>query len=191
VEEPLADQSMKPAAIPTMVAADISADPASGASAAARHAASIVTRMRFAASRAQLWGGLMFYEQIETRPPLHLRLLLPLPIRTEKSKAKVGDEVVCWYEGGHLLKRITQIDVGYHYAFEVAAQNLAIGAGLALSGGCYSLRELPSGDTEVAVTTRYTSIRRPRWLWQPIEAAVCHLFHRHLLSAMRGKVGAV
>jgi hypothetical protein len=182
------DRSMKPAATHTMVPADISADPASGLGAVARHAASIVTRMKFAASCGQVWGGLMFYEQIETRPPLHLRLLLPLPIRTENSKSKVGDEVMCWYEGGHLLKRITQIDVEHHYGFEVVAQRLAIGAGLALSGGSYTLRELPSGDTELAITTRYTSIRRPRWLWQPIEAAVCHLFHRHLLSAIRCKV---
>ena len=58
-----------------------------------------------------------------------------------------------------------------------------------LTGGGYTLRELPSGRTEVAVTTRYVSCRRPGWLWEPIEVTVCHVFHRHLLSAMRRKVG--
>jgi len=47
-------------------------------------------------------------------PPLHLRLLLPLPIRIDGSKSAVGDEATCLYEGGHLLKRVTQIDPCRH-----------------------------------------------------------------------------
>ncbi len=62
--------------------------PSSAASAHARQPTSIVTRMRFAASPERVWHGLMFYEQIEERPPLHLRLLLPRPIRTEGRKSK-------------------------------------------------------------------------------------------------------
>ena len=154
----------------------------------ARQPRTIVTRMKFATSSEQVWDGLMFYEQIEERPPLLLRLLLPLPIATESSKSKLGDNVRCSYKGGHLLKCITHIDVGRHYAFDVVEQNLAVGGGLKLSGGCYTLRELSNGGTEVAVTTRYVSLSRPRWFWNAIEAGVCHLFHRHLLSAMRRKL---
>jgi len=154
----------------------------------ARPSRSIVTRIRFAAAPDRVWDALLFYEQIEERPPLYLRLLLPRPIRTEGSKAKVGDEARCSYKGGHLLKRVTQVDRGRHYGFEVVEQNLVLGGGLALTGGCYTLRELPGGSTEVAVTTRYISNRRPGWLYRPIEATVCHLFHRHLLAAMRRKV---
>jgi hypothetical protein len=154
----------------------------------AHRSASIVTRMNFSASPEQVWSGLMFYEQIEGRPPLHLRLLLPLPIRTDGSKSAVGDEAICLYEGGHLLKRVTHVDTLRHYGFEIVEQNLAVRGGLILSGGCYTLRELPGRRTEVAVTTRYVSRKRPGWLWRPIEAIVCHLFHRHLLSAMRRKI---
>jgi hypothetical protein len=156
----------------------------------ARPSTSIVTRMNFAASPERVWSGLMFYEQIEEPPPLHLRLLLPLPIRTDGAKSDVGDEAMCLYEGGYLRKRVTQIDIGRYYGFEVVEQNLAVGGGLNLSGGGYALRELPGRGTEVAVTTRYVSGKRPGWLWKPIEAAVCHLFHRHLLGAMRRKIEA-
>jgi hypothetical protein len=130
----------------------------------------------------------MFYEQIGQRPPLHLRLLLPVPIRTESAKTNVGDEVRCLYEGGYLLKRITRIEPCRRYEFEVVEQNLAVGNGMSLAGGCYVFRAVGSGSTLVAVTTRYASPRRPPWLWRPIETAVCHLFHRHLLSAMRRQV---
>jgi hypothetical protein len=154
----------------------------------ARESTSIVTRMNFMATPEQVWCGLMFYEQIEEAPPLLLRLLLPLPIRTDGSKSAVGDEAMCLYEGGHLLKRVTHVDACRHYGFDIVEQSLAVGGGLMLSGGCYTLLELPGRRTNVAVTTRYVSRRRPGWLWKPIEAIVCHLFHRHLLSAMRRKV---
>ncbi len=151
---------------------------------------SVVSKMTMAATPARVWGGLLFYEQLETRPPLLLRLLLPLPVATDGAKSQVGDEVRCVYARGHLLKRITSVDPDRHYAFEVVEQKLRIGGGLALAGGCYTLRERAGGGTEVAVTTRYTSRRRPVWLWKPIVAATCHLFHRHLLSSIRRRVEA-
>lgn len=151
-------------------------------------ATTVVTRRSFAAAPAQVWDVLMFYEEIEVSPPLLLRLLLPLPIRTEGSKQAVGDVALCLYDGGHLRKRVTHIEPCRYYGFEVVEQHLAVGNGLLLTGGCYALRELPSRGTEVAVTTRYVSRKRPAWLWKPIEAAVCHMFHRHLLRSMRHRI---
>ncbi|HUJ63178.1 MAG TPA: hypothetical protein VLX92_31990 [Kofleriaceae bacterium] len=145
----------------------------------------IATRMRFAAPLADTWRALMFYEQIDGKPPWYLRLLLPVPIGTEGKKTEVGDEALCRYVGGHLLKRVTRVEPERLYGFVIAEQQLAMGGGIRLSGGEYTLRVLPDDTTEVAVVTRYTSKRRPRWLWRRIEAAVCHLFHRHILRAMR------
>jgi hypothetical protein len=156
--------------------------------AASPAAATVVTRMNFAAAPAQVWDVLMFYEEIEVPPPVLLRLLLPLPIRTEGSKQAVGDVAMCLYEGGHLRKRVTHIEPGRYYGFEVVEQHLAVGNGLLLTGGSYALRELPSRRTEVAVTTHYVSRKRPAWLWKPIEATVCHMFHRHLLKSMRHRI---
>ncbi|HTR57565.1 MAG TPA: hypothetical protein VMM27_05280 [Casimicrobiaceae bacterium] len=150
----------------------------------------VVTRMVFAAPPKQVWNGLLFYEQIQERPPLHLRLLLPVPVRTEGPKSQVGDDVKCVYECGDLIKRITRIDAPRHYEFEVIEQNLKFGGGLALIGGGYALRLLEGGGTEVGITTRYVSAMRPAWLWRPVEATACHMFHRHLLSAMRRAICA-
>lgn len=147
------------------------------------------TRMRIAASPERVWDALMFYEQIDARPPLYLRMLLPLPTGTDSRTAALGDDVRCSYEGGgYLLKRLTRIDPLHHYGFEVVEQKLALGGGLKLSGGCYALRELPSSGTELSVTTRYSGARRPRWLWKAVEAAVCHGFHRYLLASIRARV---
>lgn len=151
-------------------------------------ATSVATSMIFEAGPAEVWEGLMFYEQIERRPPLHLRLLLPVPIETAGRKSEIGDEARCLYRGGYLIKRVTQVEPRRRYVFEVAEQALAVGGGVRLSGGEYVIRELAPGRAEVRIVTRYTSARWPRWLWQPVERAVCHSFHRHILRAMRREV---
>ncbi len=145
----------------------------------------VVTKEVFDVPPERAWETLMFYEQVETRPPLHLRLLLPVPIRTEGRKEAVGDEALCLYEGGNLIKRVTKVEAGSHYGFSVVKQDLEVGGGMRLSGGWYTLRELPGGRTEVEAATRYASPKRPRWLWEPVEATVCHMFHRHILKEMR------
>jgi hypothetical protein len=114
-----------------------------------------------------------------------LRLLLPVPIRTEGKVSEVGGETLCLYEGGHLLKRVTQIERDRFYEFEVAEQALSVGGGMRLSGGRYTLRQLEDGATEVSVETRYLSTKWPRWFWRPLEKLVCHWFHRYLLRSMR------
>jgi hypothetical protein len=98
----------------------------------------VATRMSFAASPAQVWEGLVLYEEID-RPPLHLRLLLPVPIRVEGRVSELGGEAKCLYEGGHLLKRITRIERGHLYEFEVAEQRLSLGGGMRLLGGAYCI----------------------------------------------------
>jgi hypothetical protein len=144
--------------------------------------------MTCSASPGQVWDGLMFYEQIPRRPPLHLRLLLPGPMRAEGRRSIVGDETLCVYDRGHLLKRVTRIEPRHHYGFDVVEQDLAIGRGVRLTGGSYTLRELPDGSTRIGLETLYVSPVRPRWLWGRVEAAVCHAFHRHILGAMRRAV---
>lgn len=146
---------------------------------------SVLTQMTFADPPARVWDRLMFYEQIDEPPPLDLRLLLPVPTGTQGRKSQVGDEAKCIYQGGHLVKRVTEVDAGRHYAFEIVEQALEVGGGIRLAGGGYTLREIPGGCTEVTLATRYASPKRPRWLWKPIEAAVCHRLHRHILGAMR------
>jgi hypothetical protein len=154
----------------------------------ARGASSVVTAMTIAASAARVWDGLMFYEQIPGRPPLALRLLLPSPRGTRGPRSAVGDETRCLYDRGHLLKRVTGIDPRRHYGFDVVEQDVAIGTGIRLTGGGYTLVELPDGSTRLELETRYLSPARPRWLCRPIEAAVCHAFHRHILRGMRRDV---
>lgn len=151
------------------------------------NAITIITDKVLNASSDVIWDSLMFYEQIEQKPPMLLRLLLPSPVRTEGSKEEVGDVATCVYAQGHLLKQVTRILAPELYEFQVIEQQLFFGGGLRLMGGSYALRQISPERTEVSVTTRYVSLKKPRGLWKPIEAMVCHAFHRYLLVSIQKK----
>jgi hypothetical protein len=138
----------------------------------------------FPATPAIVWQTLLFYEELSAPPPFLLRWLLPVPLGTTGSKSIVGSEVKCLYAGGHLLKRVSAIVEMRRFAFDVIEQNLAL-RGLRALGGEYRLHAVAPARTRVTLSTRYASPYRPDWVCARVESAVCHCFHRHLLSAMR------
>ena len=154
---------------------------------AQEHFAAVTTCQDFLAPRDAVWEALMFYEEIAEDRPFLLRRFLPTPIGSQGCKSEVGSDVKCRYVGGHLLKRATRIVRRQNYAFEVVEQNLALG-GIRLLGGDYTLRMMAKDRTRVALATHYASPNCPRWLFGRLEAAVCHSFHRYILSAMRSNL---
>jgi hypothetical protein len=150
---------------------------------------SVTTCQDFFAPADAVWEALMFYEEITEGRPFLLRRFLPTPIGTEGSKSAVGAEVKCRYVGGHLVKRVTRIVRGHNYAFEIVEQNLALG-GIRLLGGEYTLRIVSDNCTRVVLATHYASPNRPRWVFGRVESAICHAFHRYILSAMRSNISS-
>ena len=151
--------------------------------------ASVTTCQDFFAPADAVWDALMFYEDIAEDRPFLLRRFLPTPIGTQGCKSEVGTVVKCQYVGGHLCKRVTRIVRAHNYAFEIVEQDLALG-GIRLIGGDYSLRMLSKDRTRVALATHYASPNCPRWLFGRLEAAVCHSFHRYILSAMQSNISS-
>jgi hypothetical protein len=154
---------------------------------APEHSASVTTCRDFVSPADAVWHALMFYEEVATARPFLLRRFLPTPIGTEGCKYQVGGEVKCRYQGGHLVKRVTQVIREHNYVFEIIEQNLALG-GIRLLGGDYTLRKLSKDHTRVALATRYASANYPRWLFGRVEAAVCHSFHQFILNAIQNNL---
>ena len=151
------------------------------------YSASVTTYQDFFAAPGTVWNALMFYEEIAEDRPFLLRHFLPTPIGSQGCKSTIGGEVKCQYVGGHLVKRVTHIIREQSYRFEIAQQNLAL-RGIRLLGGDYTLRVQSQHCTRVALATHYASLNCPRWVFGRLEAAVCHSFHRSILSAIRSNL---
>jgi hypothetical protein len=127
---------------------------------------------------------MLMYEEVEVRPSLILRALLPIPMGTQGDKSRVGAAIQCSYREGDLMKQITVVNPPNLLKFDVVKQRLGFEGCVTALGGSY--RITPRGEqTEIMLTTDYDAYLRPRALWRPLERFVAHLFHRHILGGMR------
>jgi len=145
----------------------------------------VQTAMKLDAPPQAVWSAMLFYEEVPRRPMPLLRAFLPVPVRTEGEKTRVGAVIQCTYDGGDLEKRITTVDPGRFVGFRVLVQRLGIEACVSMEDGSYELRPAADGSTAIALTTRYRGHLRPRWLWRPLERWLGHQVHRHILLGMR------
>jgi hypothetical protein len=149
---------------------------------------SIVTHRDIAASVEQVWSNLQFYEELDHTAPFLLRLLLPRPERKVTAPAVEGHATSFPYDGGHYARRITKLEPPMRYEFEVVDQRLTSDRGVMLLSGAFTLHAMSATQTDLAITTRYVSRIRPRWLANPLEALLCRRLHRHLLDAIEAKL---
>lgn len=147
------------------------------------------TTMFFEATPEEVWRGILFYEEVPNRPQWLLRLFLPLPVRTEGDKKRVGAPIHCTYESGHIVKRMTSLDGPRAMHFEVVEQQLGVESCITMLEGSYELRAV-GGGCEVVLTTHYRGHLRPRWLWRGLERYLAHGLHRHILEGMRDTLTA-
>jgi hypothetical protein len=122
----------------------------------------IATSLKIAASPDRVWADIATHAEISRRPPLYLRLLLP--------NSMLSERVVWLYVSGTLVKRVQKLDRKRRYEFSVVGQQPSV--------------------TGLTITTRFASLRRPRWLLRPLENAVCRLFHRHVLRSIQRRAEA-
>ena len=151
--------------------------------------ASIATHVRLASRPEDVWRCIRFYEEIAARPPFLLRMMVPVPVRSEGDKATVGSKVMCVYDSGTLIKRITRLDEPRRIEFELVEQNLGIERSVIAEGGSYQIDANGSGSI-VTLTTNYLTWLRPRSLWSPLERLAIHQLHRHILRGMRRNLAA-
>jgi len=144
----------------------------------------LVSHLTIAASAERVWSSLQFYEELDTPPPLLVRLFLPRPIAAPVGAPQVGAETTLRYAGGHYARRVVRLEPARRYEFEVTEQRLTTDRGVTLLGGAYALRPLSPNQSDLSITTVYSSRLRPRWLFDSVEAAICRRLQRHLLAAI-------
>ena len=145
---------------------------------------SVETIVRFRASPEAVWQGMLFYEEVPRRPTPLLRMFLPMPLRTQGDKTRVGATIACTYENGYLEKRIPAAEPARLVRFDVVIQELGIEDCISMGEGSYDIRPETPGS-EVVLTTRYRGHLRPRWIWRSFERFLAHRLHRHILDGMR------
>ena len=135
-------------------------------------------------SRARAWRELMFYEEVTHDPPWLARIGLPKPLYTKGDARHVGDIKTCVYDKGRLVKRVTRIVDEACLGFEVIEQVGVEDRSVRLTGGSFLFESHGPHATRVTLTTRYEPLLQARPIWRPIEQALTHALHSHVLEGI-------
>ncbi|MBI4606643.1 MAG: hypothetical protein HY721_32165 [Planctomycetes bacterium] len=142
----------------------------------------VFTEQAIDAPANDVWREIVFFEEVESEPPSLLRFGLPRPSHVEGRHEAPGDVATCVYEGGRLVKRITEVQVDERLAFAVIEQRLHFERDVTLLGGSFDLEDLGSAGTRLRITTEYRSHLTPRWIWEPLEGLVVRTLHGHVAA---------
>ena len=136
-----------------------------------------VTSMTINGSRNDFWKKVEFYEHVNKKPNLFLRLSLPTPQEVEGRHDKVGDTCRCKYsDGGYLTKRITRIIDNHRIEFEVIEQSIRYQNTIKLLGGIIEIQETGENKCIINMTTYFDS--------QVSFSSFANLFIRRGIKAM-------
>lgn len=144
----------------------------------------VATSMVVPLTPLEAWDAIAFYESLPGLPPPLFRLGMPRPVGLEGSPDAVGAIVRGLYETGSVERLVTERRVGERLAFEVIHQEGIEDRSAELLSGSFTLTPEPGGGTRVTIETTYRPKLQARAAWRPIEEAVCHELHHHLLDGL-------
>lgn len=141
------------------------------------------------AGKVDIWHKLGFYEHVNKKPPMVLRIVLPVPREVEGRHAEVGDLCRCRYsDGGHLTKRMTRVVDGERIEFEIVEQSIRWQNAIKLRGGYIEVDEYAPGVCAVTMLTYFeTRTHAASYLCCPIKRIIKYM-HRFVMEDLRTQV---
>lgn len=148
--------------------------------------ATAVTTMTINAKQDEIWKKVGFYEHVNKKPNLFLRLSLPIPQEVEGHHDKVGDTCRCKYsDGGYLTKRITRIIDKHRIEFEVIEQSIRYQDTIKLLGGIIEVQKKDNNSSIVKMTTYYDNRVSFKKLTNIFIRQGIKAMHRFVMNDMR------
>ena len=117
----------------------------------------------------QVYDAIKSVDTLDAEKPFLMRLDLPVPLKCVLEAEKVGALRTCYFEGGTIVERITELEPGKLLKMDVIDYELTGRAWLGFEQAIYIFENLPNGHCKMTRITTYTSALYPRFYWEPLE----------------------
>jgi len=98
-----------------------------------------------------------------------MKLDLPIPTKCVLESEEVGGIRTCYFSGGTITERITQLEVGEVLKMDVIDYQLTGRNWLGFNEAIYYFEEIEGNSCKLIRITTYTSMLKPRFYWEPLE----------------------
>lgn len=129
------------------------------------------------------WKAVRFYEETTKKPPLILRIILPIPKRVVGDHSIEGGISKCEYsDGAFIVKEVTSLVKPSKLEFIVVENSYHFDRLIRLCGGKILLIEETSNKTKIIMTTYYENTSFLNSLLEPFIKLIIRSLHKFVIQ---------
>lgn len=136
-------------------------------------------------SPIEVYETIKSVDTLDVEKPFLMKLDLPIPQKCILEEEKVGGIRTCYFEGGQIVERITELEKGKVLKMDVIDYQLTGRKWLGFKEAIYLFEELKNGQTKMTRITTYSSELYPRFYWRPLEKIGIEQEHEYVFSNLK------
>lgn len=136
-------------------------------------------------SPEQVYDAIKSVDTLDAEKPFLMKLDLPIPQKCILEAEEVGALRTCYFEGGLIVERVTELQRGKILRMDVIDYQLTGRDWLGFQEAIYLFDSLENGGCKLTRITTYTSQLYPRAYWKPLEAMGIEQAHEYVFRNLQ------
>jgi hypothetical protein len=146
---------------------------------------SVRTEMIFPYSATEVYDAIKSVDTLIADKPFLMKLDLPIPQKCILEKEEVGGLRICYFSGGTITERITELEKAKVLRMDVIDYKLTGRKWLGFKEAIYYFEEVGRDSCKLTRITTYTSALTPRFYWQPLEEIGISQEHDYVFANLK------
>jgi hypothetical protein len=130
---------------------------------------SVATECVYAYTPMQVYDAIKSVDTLIANKPFLMKIDLPIPNKCILEKEAVGGLRICYFSGGTITEKITELEKGKVLKMDVIDYKLTGRKWLGFKQAIYYFDGVGKDSCKITRITTYTSTLTPRIYWQPLE----------------------
>ncbi len=143
---------------------------------------SVKTEMTFPYSPIKVYETIKSVDTLIAEKPFLMKLDLPIPEKCILEKEEVGGLRTCYFTGGTITERITELEKGKVLRMDVIDYKLTGRKWLGFKEAIYYFDKVGQDSCKLTRITTYTSVLTPRFYWKPLEKIGINQEHDYVFA---------
>lgn len=136
-------------------------------------------------SAEEVYDAIKSVDTLVADKPFLLKLGLPLPLKCVLEKEEVGGLRTCYFEGGRIVERITELERGKILKMDVIDYKLMGMKWLGFKEAIYTFERTGEHSCKLTRITTYSSELKPRFYWEPLEKWGIRQEHEYVFNNLK------
>ena len=129
----------------------------------------VKTEKIYAYTPEQVYDAIKSVDTLIAEKPFLMKFDLPIPEKCILEKEEVGGIRTCYFSGGKIIEKITELERGKVLRMDVIDYQLTGRTWLGFKEAIYYFDKVGENQCKLTRITTYTSVLNPRFYWEPLE----------------------